>query len=270
MRPYAKVFALAVLAHGAAAATEPLFPALIKPLLDGGFAPSGQRSWPPAASPPRSSASSWCAASSLSASSYCLAWVAQPVVLDLRAAMFARLVRLPAKYFDDNSSGTLLSKVAYDVTGVTDAATTVLTVLIKDSIVIVLLLGWLLYLNWKLTLIALVVGPPIAFTVRLISSRLRRMAREALSSQGDLVHVLQETIDCHKVVKVFGGQDYETQRFRSAAQALRGFNMRSRCPGAHHADHAHARRVRARRHHLHRAAGIARHAHDGRAISPRS
>jgi subfamily B ATP-binding cassette protein MsbA len=102
----------------------------------------------------------------------------------------------------------------------------VLTVVIKDSIAIVLLLGYLFYLNWKLTLIALIVGPPIAFTVRIISKRLRRVSREALRGQGDLVHVLQETIDCHKVVKIFGGQEYEAQRFQRGAQNLRGYFMR--------------------------------------------
>ena len=80
-------------------------------------------------------------------SSYCLTWVANRVVLDLRAAMFGRLVRLPARFFDDHSSGSLLSKVAYDVSGVAGAATTVLTVLVKDTIAIVGLLAWLFYLN---------------------------------------------------------------------------------------------------------------------------
>ena len=113
-----------------------------------------------------------------------------------------------------------------DVSGVTGAATTVLTVLIRDTLAIVGLLAWLFYLNWKLTLIALVIGPPIALTVRIISKRLRRMSREVLRSLGDVVHVLQETIECHKVVKVFGGQDYELKRFRRTAQILRGFVMR--------------------------------------------
>ena len=211
--PYAKLFALAVLGMVATAATEPLFPALIKPLLDGGFAQGGTPTWLPI----------YFAAAIVGvflirgiltfSSSYCLNWVANKVVLDLRSAMFSRLVRLPARYFNDNTSGALLSKVAYDVSGVAGAATTVLTVLVRDSIAIVGLLAWLFYLNWKLTLIALVIGPPIALTVRLISKRLRRMSREALRSLGDVVHVLQETIECHKVVKVFGGQDYELSRF---------------------------------------------------------
>jgi ATP-binding cassette, subfamily B, bacterial MsbA len=226
VRPYARVFALAVLGMVAAAATEPLFPALIKPLLDGGFAASGAPQWPPAAFAGAIVGIFLLRGILTFTSSYFMAWVANRVVLDLRAAMFARLVRLPARFFDDNSSGVLLSKVAYDVAGVTGAATTVLTVTIKDSIAVIGLLAWLLYLNWKLTLIALAVGPLIAWAVKLISRRLRGMARAAQRSMGDLAHVLEETIECQRVVKVFGGQDYEAKRFARANQALRGFNMR--------------------------------------------
>src|SRR6266513_1128183 len=206
VRPHAKVFALAVIGMIAAAATEPLIPALIKPLLDGGFAAVK------AAHPPIFYAAVLVGLFLLRGiltftSSYFLAWVANRVVLDLRAAMFSRLVRLPTRFFDDNSSGVLLSKIAYDVMGVTMAATSVITVAVKDSI-------------------ALAVGPPIAWSVRLVSRRLRRMAREAQRSMGELAHVLEETIECHRVVKVFGGQEYESRRFERANQAVRGFNMR--------------------------------------------
>jgi len=226
VRPYAKVFGIAIVTMIAAAATEPLLPAIVKPLLDSGFARNAAHSWPPI----------YFAAAIIGiflirgvltfTSSYCMAWVANKVVLDLRAAMFARLVRFPNRYFDDHPSGSLLSKVAYDVSGVTGAATTVLTVLIKDSIAILGLLAYLFWTNWKLTLIVLVIVPPIGLTVRVISKRLRRMSREGLRALGDVVNVLQETIDCQKVVKVFGGQQYELGRFQKKTQSLRGYLMR--------------------------------------------
>ncbi|MSQ48882.1 MAG: lipid A export permease/ATP-binding protein MsbA, partial [Betaproteobacteria bacterium] len=109
---------------------------------------------------------------------------------------------------------------------VTSAATTVLTVVVKDTIAVAGLFAWLLYLNWKLTLIALAMGPAIALAVRLFSRRLRSMARESQHTMGGLVHVLEETIECHKVVKIFGGQEYEARRFERVNQRLRGLGMR--------------------------------------------
>jgi len=232
VRPYAKAFGFAVLGMIAAAATEPLFPALIKPLLDRGFGAGAQAPLPPLLFAAAIVGIFLVRGALTFTSSYFLAWVGNRVVLDLRAAMFARLVRLPARFFDDHSSGAVLSKVAYDVGGVTSAATTVLTAAVQDSIKVIGLLGWLLFLNWKLTLIAIAVGPPLALFVRLLSRRLRNMAREAQHAMGDMVHVLEETIECHKVVKVFGGQDYEARRFERANQRVRGFNMRQTVPAA--------------------------------------
>jgi subfamily B ATP-binding cassette protein MsbA len=232
VRRYASAFGLAVLGMMAAAATEPLFPALLKPLLDQGFGSGRQMTLPPAIFAAAIVAIFLVRGLLSFTSSYLLAWVGNRVVLDLRTDMFARLVRFPARYFDDRSSGQLLSKVAYDVGGVTSAATSVLTVAVQDTIKVVGLLGWMLYINWKLTLIALAVGPAIAFFVRLLSRRLRTMARGTQQAMGDLAHVLEETIECQKVVKVFGGQEYESRRFDKANQKLRGFNMRQTVPAA--------------------------------------
>ncbi len=232
VRPHATPFGIAVLCMIAAAVTEPLFPALMKPLLDGGFAAGQRPVWPPIVFAALLVAIFVLRGFLTLVSSYFLAWVSNRVVLDLRGAMFARLVRMPTAFYDDQSSGALLSRIAYDVNGVTSAATTVLTVAVKDSVAALALLAWLFWLNWKLTLIALAAVPLIALTMRLFSRRLRRMAREAQYAMGELVHVLEETIECHKVVKVFGGHDYESARFERASQRLRGFSMRQTVPAA--------------------------------------
>jgi subfamily B ATP-binding cassette protein MsbA len=204
VRPYSGVFALALVGMIATAATEPLFPALIKPLLDGGF--SRTSSYPPIVYAAAIVGIFVLRGILTFSSSYVLHWVSSKVVLDLRGAMFSRLVRLPTRFFDDQSSGNLLSKVAYDVGGVSGAATVVLTVLVRDTISVIGLFAWLFWLNWKLTLIALVIAPPIGITMRLIARRLRYTSRGVQHAMGDLVSVLQEAIECHKVVKVFGGQ----------------------------------------------------------------
>jgi subfamily B ATP-binding cassette protein MsbA len=155
-----------------------------------------------------------------------MSWVSNKVILDLRTVLFRHLVRLPSSYFENHSSGALLSKVAYDVAGVNAAATTVLTVLVQDSLRVVALLGFLLYLNWKLTLITLIIAPAVAIVIRLTSKRLRLMSSESMRAMGQVTHVLEESISCQRVVKVFGGQDYEGRRFERANQQLRGYNMR--------------------------------------------
>jgi len=233
VRPYAKTFALGVLGMMLAAATEPLFPALIKPLLDSGFSAGvSTTTWPPIVFAAAIVGIFLVRGVLTFTSAYLMQWVSSKVVLDLRAKMFDRLLRMPAAFYADNSSGALLSKVAYDVSNVSGASTFVLTVLVRDSIAVLGLMGWLLYLNWKLTLITLAIVPPIGFTVKTIAGRLRKMARGQQRTTGDMLHVLQETIECQKVVKVFGGEAYETKRFAKSAQALRGFQMREQIAAA--------------------------------------
>ncbi|MFM9972781.1 MAG: lipid A export permease/ATP-binding protein MsbA [Burkholderiales bacterium] len=224
VRPYWRVFGIAIFGMLLTAATEPLFPALIKPLLDGSFVgrDAGYALWIPLAL-----VGIFVLRGVLSfLTSYAMAWVSNKVVLDLRNEMFGRMLHLPTRYFDNQSSGTLISKIAYDVNGVTGAATGVLTVLVEDSLKVIFLLAYLLYLNWKLTLIALVIVPCIALVIRLFSKRLRSMSEESLKAMARITHCLQEAVECHKVVKIFGGQAYEKRRFDRALQELRGYNMR--------------------------------------------
>ena len=224
VRPYWKVFALAILSMVLTAATEPLFPALMKPLLDGSFVNKSN------ANPyliPAALIGIFLVRGVLSyLGSYTLAWVSNHVVMDLRNAMFRRLLRLPVRYYDNQSSGSLISKIAFDVGGVTSAATTVLTVLVRDSITVLGLLGWLFWLNWKLTLITFLIAPGIAIAIKVFSKRLRSMSVGSMKAMGDITHSLEESIGGHRVVKIFGGQAAEAERFNRANQALRGFNMR--------------------------------------------
>jgi subfamily B ATP-binding cassette protein MsbA len=224
VRPYWRVFVVSILTMALAAATDPVLPALMKPLLDGSFV---ERNQTHPYLVPLAIIGIFLVRGALGyLSSYTLAWVSNKVVLDMRNAMFERLLTLPTRYYDDRSSGVLISKVAYDVGGVTSAATTVLTVLVRDTLAVAGLLGWLLYLNWRLTLVTLVIAPGVAIVVKVFSKRMRRMSQEAQRAMGDVAHVLQESIDCHKEVKIFGGQDYEARRFDRSNQKQRGYNMR--------------------------------------------
>jgi len=224
VKPYWAPFALAMLGMVVTAATEPAFPAMLKPLLDGSFVQKegGLLVWLPllivALFIVRGTASF--------ISDYLLGWVASKVVLDLRNAMFARLVRLPTRYYDNHTSGSLISKFTFDVLQLTGASTGALTVLFRDSLTIVALLAWLFWLNWQLTLASLLVGPPVVVITRAFSHRLRAMSRAQQVAMGDLNHALEESVGCHRVVKVFEGQEYEKKRFEFGSNKLRRFNMK--------------------------------------------
>jgi len=224
VKPYWLPFGLSIVGMVVTAATEPAFPALLKPLLDGSFVSKegGLLEWLPALIVGlflvRGVASY--------ASDYAIGWVANKVVMDLRNAMFAKLVRLPTYYYDTHTSGSLVSKFTFDVLQLTGAATSVVSVLFRDSLTIIALLAYLFYLNWQLTLVALLVGPPAVAITRGFSGRLRAMSRAEQAAMGDLNHALEESIGCHRVVKVFGGQEYEAKRFDFGANKVRRFNMK--------------------------------------------
>jgi subfamily B ATP-binding cassette protein MsbA len=219
VRPYWRTFALGVLGIVIVAATEPALPALLKPLLDGVFVEKDEAviRWTPVfiigLFVLRGLAEYL--------AQFALNWVGNRLVMDLRGIMFRKLLTLPARYYDDQASGNLISKLTFDVMQVTTAATSVLTAIFKDSLVIVGLLAWMLWLNWKLTLLALVMTPVIVLVVRAISVRLRNSSRAVQGQMGDMTQVIQETIEGHRVVKLFGGQDYEQQRFDAQANSVR-------------------------------------------------
>jgi subfamily B ATP-binding cassette protein MsbA len=224
VHPYRKVFALSMLGMALTAMTEPLFPAIMKNLLDSGFVAKDSSDLYLL---PLAMVAIFLVRGFLTyLTSYSLAWVTNRLVMDLRRQMFGRLLRLPSRYYDDQSPGALIAKVAYDVNNVTAAATNVLTALVRDSLTILGLLGFMLYYNWRLTLIALAVGPLIVGVVRIFGKRLRAASRRGYSAMGLIAHILEETIGAHKVVKVFGGQRYEAARFDHVSNEFRKAAMR--------------------------------------------
>jgi ATP-binding cassette, subfamily B, bacterial MsbA len=224
VKPYRLIFSLAILGMIVAAASEPLFPMLMKPMLDGSFVTKDPNiiKWAPLAIV----ALFIVRGIAVFTNRYAMAWIGNRVVMDLRLAMFDRLVRLPTPYFDDHAGGELTSKLTFDVSQVTSAATGVITVLVKESLTVIGLLAWLLYLNWRLTLVSLIILPALGWTVRASSRRLRRSSREAQRAMGNITHIAEEVIDGQRVVKVFGGQEYETSRFARAANSLRRISMK--------------------------------------------
>ena len=224
VRPYWRMFALSVLTTTLVAATEPALPALLKPMLDGSFV---QRDPSMMKLIPLALVGLFLARGLFSfISDYATNWVSTKLVMDLRHLMFDKLVSLPTPYYDNASSGAVIANIAFNVSQVTQAGANVITVLVRDSFAILGLLGWMLYLNWKLTAVSLIMVPLVAIVVRLSSKRLRHMGRSIQQSLGEITHVLEEALDGHKVVKIFGGQAYEKRRFFDAINDARRYSMK--------------------------------------------
>ena len=228
--PYRHVFLVAILGAILVALTEAALPAIMKPLFDGVFVErdAAMIRWMPlviiALFLVRGVAEY--------AATYCMAWVGNRLVMDLRTQMFARLLELPTPYYDEQASGNLISKLTFDVTQVTAAATSVLVAIFKDGVAIIGLLGWMFWLNWKLTLLSLLMTPLIILIVRLVSIRLRNSSRDVQNSMGEVTQVIQEAIEGHKIVKLYGGQAYEAGRFEHETNRVRRFLMKQAAAAA--------------------------------------
>ena len=133
-------------------------------------------------------------------SGYMSQYVANKVILDLRARMFEGLLKLPAAWFDDVTSARLVAKFTNDVTNIAAASTSVITVLVRDTVTIIALLAILLHSNWKLTLITFAIIPPVAIVVRVFGKRLRDTSRASQHAIGGVAAVLDETIANLRVV----------------------------------------------------------------------
>lgn len=224
LKPYSLVFSISIFGMILAAATEVALPVVIKPFLDGTFIDKDPTlmTWTPIALVLIflvRGVGGFIA-------QYASAWVGNKMVMDLREEMFEKILVLPLKYFHEHSSGSQLSKFTFDVSLVQYAATQVITVFVKDSLTVIGLLGYLIYLDWKLTLISLIMLPPIALVVRYFNGRLRWASRETQDSVGTVTEVVQESIDCNKVVKIFSGQEAERKRFFEASNKLRRLLMK--------------------------------------------
>ena len=150
---------------------------------------------------------------------YFLAKVSLGLIHDLRQALFQSLLRLPNTYFDQNNSGHLISRITYNVTMVTGAATDAIKVIIREGLTVVFLFGYLLWMNWKLTLVMVAILPVIGVMVGNASRKFRKQSKKIQVAMGDLTHIASETIQGYRVVRSFGGEDYEAKRFRASSEA---------------------------------------------------
>ena len=222
--PYRNAFALSLLGTIIFAATEPAMPALMKPLLDETFVSENSRNL---ARIPLLLMLLFAVRGIASfISGYGMRWVATRVVMDLRNEMFDRLQTLPVHYFDGHSSGNIISTHTFNAARVTSAATSVIVTLVKDSLIVVGLIAYALYLNWQLTLIVFLIAPPTAIIIYYFSRRMRKLSRDLQDSVGDLTHVIQEAVNGNREIRIFGARDYEKERFHKLNNWIRRYHMK--------------------------------------------
>jgi ATP-binding cassette, subfamily B, bacterial MsbA len=229
LRPHIRLIVGSLLAMALVAASETSIPALMKPLLDDGF--SGKMNDQLWLVPVFLVGLAIVRSGAQFLSNYLLTKVISNILLKLREQMFARLLRAKTEYYQKTTASNLINAVVFEVNNVLSIMGGMLISLVRDLLTVIGLMGYLLYLNWRLTLVVFVIFPIIAYVMSKINKRLRSLNRQQQSMTSDLAYVVEEAAAGHKIVKVHGGEDYEMRRFMEKAEQLRKFTLKAAVAG---------------------------------------
>ncbi len=197
---------------------------LIKPLLDDGFGKADSRvlMWMPLviiALMIMRGVSSFI-------SSYCLSWVSGMVVMKMRRRLFGHMMGMPVAFFDQQSSGTLLSRITYDSEQVAASSSSTLVTVVREGASIIGLFVMMFYNSWQLSLILILLAPIVSFTIRLVSKRFRNISKNMQNAMGQVTTSAEQMLKGHKEVLIFGGQAVETERFNQVSNRMRQQGMK--------------------------------------------
>jgi subfamily B ATP-binding cassette protein MsbA len=223
LKPYRGIFIIGTLCSIVASTTDSAFGLLLKPLIDKGFSGAAKDIW---VYPVAIVGLFVIRGVFTFLNSYAMAYIGNRVLSELRAQMFQRLVALPAQFFDAHSSSSLVSRIVFEAQNVMQSTTGVITNVVRNSFSALAYISTLLYLNWRLTVFAVVVLPIVTFISRKLSRRMRDLSRKNMYMTGELTRVVQETIDLQKVVKIYGGESEARSGFDNMMARLRGNAMR--------------------------------------------
>ncbi|RXZ33130.1 lipid A export permease/ATP-binding protein MsbA [Oxalobacteraceae bacterium CAVE-383] len=223
-RPYTKRLTIALVAMAVTAGTEPVVPYIFKLLLDKGFVA-------------QSHFSLWLVplivigvfilrGASTFLSTYMMTWVSSNVLHELRRQMYFRMLNVPVGFYATHTVGKIINSMMFEVQQIIDMITKVFTSIVRSALTVLFLLGLLVWINWRLTIVTLVLLPLIAIVVRKTGNRLKKLNRDSLDVNAELTQVIEETTRAQQVIKIFGGQEYENARFESRAENLRRYTMR--------------------------------------------
>ena len=229
LKPHIGLIIGSLVAMAFVAAAETSIPALMKPLLDQGF--TGQLNSKLWQVPVFLVGLAMVRSLAQFLSNYLLSRVINSVLLKLREQMFQTLLNASTAFFQKNSASNLINAVVFEVNNVLTIMGGMLISLVRDSLTVIGLMGYLIYLNWKLTLVVLIIFPVIAFIMSKINRRLRSLNREQQTLTSDLAYIVEEAAAGYKIVKVHGAEDYEMSRFMQKAERLRQFALKSAVAG---------------------------------------
>lgn len=153
--------------------------------------------------------------------SYCMTWVARSVVKVLRQRVFAHIVRLPADYYDEATSGQLLSKILYDVEQMAQVSADALTDVVQNTCLVIGLLAVMFVICWQLSLMFLLTIPFVGVLVNYTNKRVRRISHRVQQTMGEVTEIAAEVIEGYRVVRVFGGAEHEINKFNQATEISR-------------------------------------------------
>ncbi|QWD90166.1 lipid A export permease/ATP-binding protein MsbA [Polynucleobacter sp. MWH-Braz-FAM2G] len=229
LKPHIGLIIGSLLAMALVAGAETSIPALMKPLLDRGF--TGQLNSKLWQVPVFLVGLALVRSLAQFLSNYLLTRVINAVLLKLREQMFRTLLHASTTFFQKNSASNLINAVVFEVNNVLSVMGGMLISLVRDSLTVVGLIGYLIYLNWQLTLVVLIIFPVIAFIMSKINRRLRSLNREQQTLTSELAYIVEEAAAGYKIVKVHGAEDYEMNRFKQKAERLRQFALKSAVAG---------------------------------------
>ena len=157
---------------------------------------------------------------------YNIAWIGRQVIKLLRGEVYNKFLTLPTLFLDRESNAELLSKVTYNIEQVAESTSNILTVLIRDTLTIIVLTAYMIFLSPMLASVIFIIAPAIALLVRFLSQLFRRYSKRIQDSMGDVTHAIKETLQNHRIIKIFDGQDFEKERFSVVNENNRKHNMK--------------------------------------------
>lgn len=158
--------------------------------------------------------------------SYSVAWLGQHIVFEIRNEVFHHVLALPQSVFQRNATGRITSKLVFDAQQITAAGSEAVVIIIREGLSVIALLGYLLYLDWKLTLILFTVAPAIGAVVNYSGKRFRSISRRMQGNMGNISHYVSEAIDGQQPVKIFAAQDQERERFHKVSRSFEKQNVK--------------------------------------------